>query len=414
MITAELLRESGVQDGCPPGETHENIDADSICGLIVDLVGSWDVVRAALVRADNLALPRNTPGLTADPSSPDPPQLGKNVRPDMKVKIREQDRKIDGIYNILKSLERRFDNFPGGHTEVDVTSSMNNDIGAKSLAVNDKNGRTNNRKNRKNKKGGGPQISTDSANSSPAANNDSRRPPDRYKAIYSTPTTIGSPISQQTIPRSSPQSPSSPPDDFPPLPGSSLMTTSPKPWGGNRGRPRVDIHPPDVDKRAPKPAPKKAKPPALLVKGTKSYPETIKAIKDRMDPRELGNDVHFTKTKKGELLVRFANNDRIEEGLRKVKNKLTAMGPEVVRKVTTLGRLDRLLILDIDPSTGEEDVLDALKAVVPRNLKGMIRLSGLWQTTSGYAKAIALAPRGVFTALKRIKIGFFPLQSAVE
>lgn len=83
------------------------------------------------------------------------------------------------------------------------------------------------------------------------------------------------------------------------------------------------------------------------------------------------------------------------------------MGPEVVKNVTTLGRLDKLLILDTDPSIGKDEILDALRSVAPRNLKDMISVPGLWQTTSGYAKAIATAPRGVFSSLKKIKIGFF-------
>lgn len=116
-----------------------------------------------------------------------------------------------------------------------------------------------------------------------------------------------------------------------------------------------------------------------------------------MDPKELGNDIHFTKSRKGELLIKFANNDRIEEELRNVRSRLSAMGPEVIKNVTTLSRLDRLFILDTDPSTEENEILDALRSAAPRNLRGMISVTALWQTTSEYAKAISTASRSVGT-----------------
>lgn len=83
------------------------------------------------------------------------------------------------------------------------------------------------------------------------------------------------------------------------------------------------------------------------------------------------------------------------------------MGSEVIRSLVNLGRLDRILILDIDPSINEEEILNALRAVTPKKSQGMVKLSGLWQTTLGHAKALASVSRGVFSAKKRIKISFF-------
>lgn len=51
--------------------------------------------------------------------------------------------------------------------------------------------------------------------------------------------------------------------------------------------------------------------------------------------------------------------------------------------------------------------MNALKAAMPKHQRGMIRLIDLWRTTSGYSKAVASVPRGVFTKMNRGKIGFF-------
>lgn len=97
----------------------------------------------------------------------------------------------------------------------------------------------------------------------------------------------------------------------------------------------------------------------------------------------------------------------MEEDQRKMRTKLADMGPEVIRNVVTLDRLDRILLLDIDPSITEGEILEALKAAAPMRLRETIRINGLWQTGSGYSKALASVPRGVFSAVRRVRIGFF-------
>lgn len=155
----------------------------------------------------------------------------------------------------------------------------------------------------------------------------------------------------------------------------------------------------------PNPAVRNSKPPALLVRGPKPYPKIVKAIKERIDSKDFGNNVHFNKPRK--LLIRFTNNKTIEEELKRMRDKLSDMGPEVIRNMITLGRLDRILILDIDPSTAGVEILEVLKAIAPEKLKETIRINGLWQTSSGYAKALFSVFRGVFYAMRRIRVGFF-------
>lgn len=145
---------------------------------------------------------------------------------------------------------------------------------------------------------------------------------------------------------------------------------------------------------------------ALLVRGTKSYTNTVKAIKGRINPKEFEN-VHFNKSRKGELLIRFSNTQTVEDELKSMRDKLADISPEMIQNAITLGRLDRILIKDIDPTIVEPELLEALKAIVPEKYKGIIRINGFWQTSSGLAKAVASVPRGVFSVVRRIKVGFF-------
>lgn len=61
---------------------------------------------------------------------------------------------------------------------------------------------------------------------------------------------------------------------------------------------------------------------------------------------------------------------------------MSDMGPEVIQNVVTLGRLDRIIILDIDPSTTEDEILEALMKIAPAKFREYIRINGLWKTSS--------------------------------
>lgn len=183
-------------------------------------MGHWNTARAVLGRIDDPASPRNTPGLVVAPSSPDPPQLGTNPKLDIDIRFKEQDRKIDEMHRLLKAFEHRFANSLGGHTTVadhnptGLPNSENSEEEVQSSVAN-RSSMYKKKKDRKNTISRGPHTSTDSANSSPAMTNGGR-PPNLYNAIYSTLTTIGSPIFEQATPGCS-LSPLSPlPEDFPP------------------------------------------------------------------------------------------------------------------------------------------------------------------------------------------------------
>lgn len=223
-----------------------------------------------------------------------------------------------------------------------------------------------------------------------------------YKAIYSTPSTVGSSIYQHLSPG---QAPSPRLDDFPSLPVSDIPRVTPNPEvdGRRRAPKRTRFR----GGRFPNPAVGDSKPPALLLRDAKSHPEVMKTIKEHMNPGEFNNNIHFNKSRKGELLIRFTNSQTIDEDLKKVRNQLSDMGPEAIRNVVTRGRLDHILILEVDPSTTEDEILEALRKTTPPKTREYIRINGLWKTSSGYDKALATVPREVFSAVRRVRVGFF-------
>lgn len=96
----------------------------------------------------------------------------------------------------------------------------------------------------------------------------------------------------------------------------------------------------------------------------------------------------------------------MEDEIRKMRDQLVGTGPEI-QNVISLSRLDRFLIIDIDPSITEAEFLETLKTLVPEKFRDIVKINGFWHTSSSHAKAVVSVPRGVFTTIKRIKVGFF-------
>lgn len=201
-----------------------------------------------------------------------------------------------------------------------------------------------------------------------------REPGSRYKAIYSTQSTVGSPIARHPTPGKPPTPvPSLRLNDFPPLPASSNHKV-PR-TVEDEGRRRVPKCARFLDRSLPNPAAWDSRPSALLVKGVRPYPEVVKAIKEGVDPGEFSDNVHLNKSRKRDLLIRFTNSQSIGDEIKKMKSKLSDMGPGVIRNVSTLGRLDSLLILDIDPSITKEELLEALRKITPAKIRDNIKIN---------------------------------------
>lgn len=122
-------------------------------------------------------------------------------------------------------------------------------------------------------------------------------------------------------------------------------------------------------------APKDTRPPALLVKGVRSYRDTVRAIKDHMDPAEFGKNAHFVRSRKDDLIIRFDANEEFESELIRVLEKLASLGPEVIRNVVSLGTLEKMLILDLDHSISEDEIQTTIRAAVPEKFRGTVRIS---------------------------------------
>lgn len=126
-----------------------------------------------------------------------------------------------------------------------------------------------------------------------------------------------------------------------------------------------------------------------------------------MGPTDFGESFkHLKRSRNGDLIVEFTNRNSAED-VWIVRDRLINMGLDSIDKVVTLGRQDRITILDIDPSSDEREVLDGLRAAVPEGHAESVRVTGLRQTSSGYALASATVPRGFSLSTKSIKIGLF-------
>lgn len=75
--------------------------------------------------------------------------------------------------------------------------------------------------------------------------------------------------------------------------------------------------------------------------------------------------------------------------------------------MVTLGSQERITILDIDPSSDENEILDALRAAVPASQRERVKITGVRQTNAGFAKALATVPRGISSMVRHIRVGFF-------
>lgn len=375
-ILAELLRELDIV-----GETATGTPSfDVIRGITLNLADHWETVKASLNTANPHGPPWSTakiplsppprprappflthhdsrPPLEIDIDNSQPPQLSE-----IESKLVMQDHKIDEILSFLQKFDHSNKLIPPEPTKK-ATTSM------KSL----------------------------------------------YRSVYSTPSSTKSPLSpipHYPTPGSLPRPPSPPPSSFPPLSNRSQSNKF------QHRSPQVVHHstrlsnrrqPTEGDGRIlPNDATVKNRPPAHLVKASKSYSEVVRTIKEQLGPTDLGKHFkYFRKSKEGELLIEFANHQDSEDDVKMVRERLSNIDPGVISKVVTLGRTERVEILDIDPASGENEVLEALRAAVPAGQRGKIAVTGLWQTSSGFAKAAATVPWGISSLVKHIKIGYF-------
>lgn len=86
-------------------------------------------------------------------------------------------------------------------------------------------------------------------------------------------------------------------DDFPPLPTRGHRMVNPViPVDVGRRRPPRRARLPG--RSFPLPAVRTPKPPALLVKGPKSYSDMVKNIKEKIDPKDFDYNVHFNRSRR--------------------------------------------------------------------------------------------------------------------
>lgn len=296
-IMADLVRVSGTQDEAANGTTSSGGSTGKLISYLVD---HWDAVGVALGLTDHPPPPPCPLG-TGSPM----PSTQYDMTSNIDSRLSEQVSKIEQILTIFKSLESKIENKLGTTSDSDTHHT---------------NDRTKTNKKGKHKNKGSRASTTSLDTADRDLGTTSTRTISRYNAIYGTPTTDGSPISRQHTPGPFPApAPSLLLDDFPPLPTSSHLLAIPPPLRSEGGR-KPPKKPCFLGGSLQNPPTRGFKPPALLVRGSKLYAETVKAIKDRIDPREFEN-AHFNKSRTGDLLIRFTNSQSVEEELKKKGEK---------------------------------------------------------------------------------------------
>lgn len=175
-------------------------------------------------------------------------------------------------------------------------------------------------------------------------------------------------------------------------------------------RRRKSLQPPNVT-----PAAKRLsrKPPAVLVKvpAGGSYAETVKMVKDAVNPTELGVDIAAMRmAREGHLLLEVGGGDA-SASAEKLKGEVADKVGSRVGGVAKLGDRVAAEVLGLDPTVDEGEVRTAMRnAIICRSDDPSaaadaesITITGLWSTKAG--TQIATAGLSV-TALDRlIKIG---------
>lgn len=170
--------------------------------MVREIADHWGIVEDTLGLADRHP---SSPHISALPTIPTP---NNPSPPDIEVRLQEQDRKIDRILSLVESLGNR----PTPHPSESQNKHTN-------IATHKpKKGKG------KGKGKGRGQRDRDHPSEPAPVNRDSyaavtagSSPVSRYKAIYSTPSTVVSLIPHPTPGQASVEAPSPPPDDFIPL-----------------------------------------------------------------------------------------------------------------------------------------------------------------------------------------------------
>lgn len=142
------------------------------------------------------------------------------------------------------------------------------------------------------------------------------------------------------------------------------------------------------------------KAPAVLIKGREgaSYAETVRAIKNVVNPAVLGVNISKMRmTREGHLLLEVKDGDDSVKKAEVLKEAVVNLASDHVSAVAQLGGRAEVEILDLDPAVDEKDVRTALQGAILNRSEdpsaassvASVEITGLWPTKAGYQIATA-------------------------
>jgi len=206
-----------------------------------------------------------------------------------------------------------------------------------------------------------------------------------------------------------------------------MDTDAETPWssvvrrGTKKRKTATDLRPPTAaapTKPAvqPKPPAKANKPPAILVRPVegKSYTDTVRSVRScGLSAQDIGTNVTMRETRDGSLLMELAKGAKSTAAAKTIAAAISEKLGDSVGKVSQLGVLVEVEILDLDAVSTAAEVLEALRAAIPggddplamaeRDSIGDMRI---WPTRTGQQIATAKLSRYAASIITKIPVGW--------
>uniref|UniRef100_A0A8D8SPT8 CCHC-type domain-containing protein n=1 Tax=Cacopsylla melanoneura TaxID=428564 RepID=A0A8D8SPT8_9HEMI len=135
----------------------------------------------------------------------------------------------------------------------------------------------------------------------------------------------------------------------------------------------------------------------------KSYAEMLKAVRENINPDELGLQVKSTRKLKDNSLLIVTEKEHMEKLKEEILNKSQIADIEIVQRKTTL------IISGMDEVTTKEEILEAVNKKIGRDETGKLSIQSLYSNRSGEQVATIETPKNLAAEIletPNIKIGW--------
>ncbi|KAF5187399.1 reverse transcriptase [Thalictrum thalictroides] len=158
------------------------------------------------------------------------------------------------------------------------------------------------------------------------------------------------------------------------------------------------------------------KPPAIMIKPAvgKSYSDTVRSVRScGLTMADLGTSLVMRETQDGSLLMELPRGEKSAAAAKKIASAFSEkLGPDIGR-ISQLGVLVDVEVLDLDACATADEVLESLRAAVTGEDNASLEAERssicdvrIWSTKSKQQIASARMPRHLATRISRIPVGY--------